>query len=124
MKFLLDHDVYAITANFLRELGYDVIQVSQIGLYQAKDEELLQKVQELNRIFVTRDRDFGRIVFIDYLGTGVIYLRMLPSTQNAIHKELEKILKSYSFELLKSAFIVVEPSRHRFRKRPTKETKK
>jgi len=76
------------------------------------------------RIFVTRDRDFGRIVFMGYLKTGMICLRMLPSTINAIHKELEQkeleqILKSYSFGSLKSAFVVIEPSRHRFRKQPT-----
>jgi len=78
MKFFLDQDVYAVTARFLKNLDYDVLQAAQIGLSRAKDEELLKKAQEQNRIFVTRDRDFGRIVFMSCLGSGVIYLRMLP----------------------------------------------
>jgi len=119
MKFFLDQDVYAVTARFLKNLDYDVLQAAQIGLSRAKDEELLKKAQEKNRIFVTRDRDFGRIVFMSCLGSGVISLRMLPSTQNAVHKELETILKSHSFESLKNAFVVVEPGKHRFRKLPT-----
>ena len=59
MKFLLDQDVYASTLHFLRDLGHDVIAVAQMGLAQAGDEELLRIAQEQNRIFVTRDRDFG-----------------------------------------------------------------
>jgi predicted nuclease of predicted toxin-antitoxin system len=116
MKFLLDQDVYAVTARFLKELGYDVLQADQIGLSQAEDLELLKKAQEQNRIFVTRDRDFGRIVFMSCFGAGVIYIRLLPSNKNAVHKELEKVLNSYSEEELKGAFVVVEAGRYRFRK--------
>ena len=116
MKFLLDQDVYATTARFVSGLGHDVVPVSEIGLSQANDSDLLRTAQEQGRIFVTRDRDFGALVFVKHLGAGVIYLRVLPSTQNAVHQELERVLRSYSEDELKKAFIVVEPGRHRFRK--------
>jgi predicted nuclease of predicted toxin-antitoxin system len=116
MKFLLDQDVYAATMRFLRGLGHDVVPMAQIDLSQADDSDLLEKAQEQDRIFVTRDRDFGGLVFVSGLGAGVIYLRLLPSTQNAVHQELERVLKIYSEDELKSAFVVVEPGRHRFRK--------
>jgi predicted nuclease of predicted toxin-antitoxin system len=116
MKFLLDQDVYAATLRFLRGLGYDVVPVAQIGLSQADDSDLLMKAQEQDRIFVTRDRDFGGLVFVSGLGAGVIYLRMLPSTQNVVHEELKKVLTSYPEGELKRAFVVVEPGRHRFRR--------
>jgi hypothetical protein len=32
MKFLLDQDVYAVTARFLNDLGHDVVPVALIGL--------------------------------------------------------------------------------------------
>jgi predicted nuclease of predicted toxin-antitoxin system len=118
MKFLLDQDVYATTMRFLRDLGHDVVSVAQIGLSQADDSDLLKKAQEQSRIFVTRDRDFGGLVFVSGLGAGVIYLRLLPSTQNAVHQELERVLKSYSEDDLRAAFVVVEPGRHRFREIP------
>ena len=116
MKFLLDQDVYASTARFLRELGHDVVSVAEIGCSQATDSGLLGIAQERERIFVTRDRDFGRLVFVSGLGAGVIYLRILPSTLCVGHKELEAVLMSYSEDELKRAFIVVEPGRHRFRR--------
>jgi len=59
MKFLLDQDVYAVTARFLSDLGHDVVPVAQVGLSQADDQDLLRMAQEQGRIFVTRDRDFG-----------------------------------------------------------------
>ncbi|MGA9347731.1 MAG: DUF5615 family PIN-like protein [Anaerolineae bacterium] len=116
MKFLLDQDVYAVTARLLRDLGHDVVPVAQIGCSQADDSGLLRIAQEQGRIFVTRDRDFGGLVFIKGVGAGVIYLRILPSTQNVVHQELERVLKSYSEDELTRAFVVIEPGRHRFRR--------
>lgn len=116
MKFLLDQDVYATTARFLKDLGHDVVTAADIGHSQAGDSELLSIAQEQGRMFVTRDRDFGELVFVRSLGAGVIYLRILPSTLRVGHRELETVLISYSEDELKRAFIVVEPGRHRFRR--------
>jgi predicted nuclease of predicted toxin-antitoxin system len=121
MKFLLDQDVYGLTARFLRGLEHDVFTASELGLSRAQDIELLKKAKELNRIFVTRDRDFGELVFVERLGSGVIYLRMLPSTQDAVHEELKRLLTLYTEPELKKAFIVVEPGRHRFRRLPDQQ---
>jgi hypothetical protein len=45
-----------------------------------------------------------------------MYLRLLPSTVQACHSELETVLRSYSEEELRNAFVVIEPGRHRFRR--------
>ena len=118
MRFLLDQDVYAATALFLSSLGQDIARSSQIGLSQAADEELLIVAERQDRILVTRDRDFGSLVFVNALGAGVLYLRMLPSTQNAVHSELGKVLAAYTNDELRNAFVVVEPGGHRIRRLP------
>lgn len=118
MKFLLDQDVYAATARFLSGLGHEVVPVAQIGLAQADDEQLLKAAQDQGRILVTRDRDYGSLVFIKTQGAGVLYLRLLPSTQNSVHNELERVLKTYSEEELMKAFVVIESDGHRFRRLP------
>lgn len=46
MKFLADHDVYALTIRFLMGLGHDVVPVAQIGLATAYDEVLLKTAQK------------------------------------------------------------------------------
>ena|SRR2546428_5975621 len=116
MRFLLDQDVYAVTAHFLRALEHDVVTAAEIGCAQATDVVLLHLAQDQERLFVTRDRDFGGLVFVENAGKGVIYLRILPSTVDACHSELEKVLSSYSEEELRNAFVVIEPGRHRFRR--------
>lgn len=88
MKFLLGQNVYAVTARLLKTLGNDVVTAAEIGCAQTDDVELLSIAQEQGRIFVTRDRDFGELIFLRDLGTGVIYLRILPSTLQAGHREL------------------------------------
>jgi predicted nuclease of predicted toxin-antitoxin system len=120
MRLLLDQDVYAITARFLSSLGHDVVRAVQIGLTQASDEELLQVAQRQGRIFVTRDRDFGGLVFVKALGAGVLYLRILPATQSAVHSELERVLQVYGEAELSRAFVVIEPNGHRIRRLPAR----
>ena len=116
MKFLADQDVYAATVRVLGGMGHDVITAGQLGLGQAEDTELLRIAHEQGRIFATRDRDFGGIVFAQGAGAGVIYLRMLPSSQNAVHAELERVLTLYTEQELQGSFVVIEPGRHRIRR--------
>jgi predicted nuclease of predicted toxin-antitoxin system len=108
--------VYAVTTRFLRALDHDVITAADLGASRSADEELITISQQQGRIFVTRDRDFGGLVFVKELGSGVIYLRMAPSTVNTVHSELEGVLRSYSEASLQKAFVVIEPGRHRFRR--------
>ncbi len=116
MKFLTDQDVFGATVRFLIDLGYDVVPVARIGLAQASDSDLLYLAHEQAWIPVTRDRDFGSLVFVNHLGAGVMYLRVVASNQNAVHHELERVLKTYSESELMDAFVVVEAGRHRFRR--------
>jgi len=83
---------------------------------RARDEELLLKAKELKRIFITRDKDFGALVFLKEINNGVILLRMAPSKIDETHKELKFLLSNHAEEDLNQYFSVVEPNRHRIRK--------
>lgn len=116
MRLLTDQDVYAATVLFLRGLGHDVATAAERGLSQATDAELLRAAQSDGQVFVTRDRDYGGLVFLGAMGGGVLYLRALPSTLQAVHAELSRVLGLYGEEQLRGAFVVVEPGRHRVRR--------
>lgn len=118
MRFLLDQDVYGVTTRHLQDLGHDVLTAESLGLSRADDTELLATAAREQRIFVSRDRDFGGLVFLEGKRAGVVYLRLEPSTVNAVHLELEAVLNRYTEEQLRSAFVVIEPGRHRFRQLP------
>ena len=119
MRLLADQDVYDVTVQFLRGLGHDVATAAERGMSRSADAELLRVAQAEGRLFVTRDRDFGGLVFVQSLGTGVLYLRALLSTLWAVHVELGRVLGLYSEEELQGAFVVVEPGRHRVRRPAT-----
>ena len=70
----------------------------------------------MGRIFVTRDPDYGNLVFVQGAGAGVIYLRMFSSTFGEVHAELDRVLSDYSAEKLSKAFVVVEAKGHRIRR--------
>ena len=115
MKFLSDQDVFASTGQILIALGHNVTTAHQCGLSQAPDIDLLRFAQSEGRIFVTRDRDFGNLVFVQNCQPGVIYLRLLPRDEAGVHAELKRVLSLYGEIDLQQAFVVIEPGRHRIR---------
>jgi predicted nuclease of predicted toxin-antitoxin system len=116
MRLLADQDVYAMTVRILRSRSHDVATASDLGLSQAADVAILQAAIQDRRILLTRDRDYGGLVFAGNTKGGVIYLRIAPSALDAVHDELLRVLDLYSETELQGALIVVEPGRHRLRK--------
>jgi predicted nuclease of predicted toxin-antitoxin system len=74
-----------------------------LGCLGQKDFQLHDTAHDQGRIFVTRDRDFGALVFVQTAGPGVIYLRRLPSTVQATHAELARALTLYAEQQLQSS---------------------
>ena len=118
MNLFLDQDVYYITSEYLRNTGHDVIRASEVGLARVTDEDILNWCKRQRRILITRDKDFGELVFLRDISAGVIFLRASLALLEPVHRELRSILEKYSEGELRKAFVVVEPGRHRFRKLP------
>lgn len=116
MRFLADQDVWAHTLQTLRDWGHDVVSASDLGLARAKDIDLLSEAHKRERILVTRDRDFGRLVFVEEQAAGILLLRVTPFTLKAVHEELARVLDEHSHGELQRAFVVVEPGQYRIRR--------
>ena len=102
MRFLADHDVYFITVQELRHAGHDVVTAKELQMQAADDIELLAKAKALDRVFISRDKDFGSLVFLHALTSpGVIFLRISPIEVGAVHRVLHRLLHEQSEELLK-----------------------
>ena len=117
MRFLLDQDIYHLTMQFLIKEHHDVISAKQLGLERAPDILLLRKAKEMERIFVTRDKDFGTLIFFEEeVAGGVIFLRGKPKEIELVHDELAVVLQKHTETEMNDCFCVVEPGRHRLRK--------
>lgn len=112
MRFLVDQDIYGVTVKWLMENDQDVITAKDLDLQRAPDLELLRKAAELDRVLITRDKDFGSLLFLrEKPQQGVIRLAIDPTTIDAVHGELDNVLENHESEELKRAFCVVEPGR-------------
>ncbi len=79
MRLLADQYVYAAKVQYVRNLGLDVATAAERGMSRSEDAGLLRVAQAEGRFFLTRDRDFGGLVFIRSLGAGVrSYTRTEP----------------------------------------------
>ncbi len=117
MRFLIDQDVYQMTIYKLIEWGHDVITAKQLEMHRASDRDLLSKSNESDRLFITRDKDFGALVFLEEkVSKGVILLRIEPQTIEMGHYQLQRLFKEYTEKQLKQLFCVIEKNRYRIRR--------
>jgi predicted nuclease of predicted toxin-antitoxin system len=113
VKLLLDENIGIKTYNFLEEKGINVDTVIN-SVSGATDKEVLKKAVDENRIAVTLDRDFGRLVFQDPKEhIGVLFLRLKKETPENISQTIARVVKNYSVDIY-GKFVTVTDSKIRF----------
>ncbi len=106
MKFLADENVESAVVMTLRELGCDVLYVSEkhSGI---SDDEIFELAATENRILITNDTDFGEMVFRQgKIFAGIVLMRF--STEESSKKATTiKHLFKYHKEKLRGHFTVI-----------------
>ncbi len=75
-RLLTDENIHPEVVRFLEEQGHAVLDVKRDGLVGSSDLELVRRALAEERVIVTHDRDFGRLVFASGEPIwGVLYLR-------------------------------------------------
>jgi len=79
VRVLADENIPAASIRVLQEAGHDVDTFLGFGA-GASDVDVLEHATETDRLLVTFDRDFGRLVFRDRRAApaGVLFLRFAP----------------------------------------------
>lgn len=114
MKFLLNENIGQQVTEFLRNKGHDT--KSAIEDFRGfRDEKILQIAYQEERILVTLDQDFGRMIRQSQSPhRGVILLKLKKESQNEIIKILEKAIEQVG-EGLQEKFIIVTEEKIRIR---------
>lgn len=114
MKFLLDEDIGKLVTEFLRNKGHDVKSAIE-DLRGFPDQEILQIACKEERVLITLDQDFGRMIYQTHSPhQGVILLRLKKEYQEAIIKILEKVIEQVG-PGLKNKFTIVTEEKIRIR---------
>ncbi|USH00472.1 DUF5615 family PIN-like protein [Thermococcus argininiproducens] len=91
-KFLADENIPLKVVRLLQEEGFAIKSITDIkpGI---TDEEVSEIALRENRILITFDKDFGRILFVEGLGVpGLILLRFPPKNVKYITRILKEVL--------------------------------
>jgi len=92
VRFLVDTQLPAALAHWLRERGHKAEHVLEVNLAQSKDTPILRYAQEPQAVIVTKDEDFAEWVRRGRPGPPVAWLRIGNSSKRDLLDWLEPIL--------------------------------
>lgn len=118
MRFLLDANIPVSCKEIFHEFGCDALHVMEAGLSQAPDKDIIEFAVKNKRILVTKDIEFGNVLFYP-LSThhGVIILRLpFYFTAAKIKDVLKKFLAAAKPDEIENSITIIELGRYRTRK--------
>lgn len=122
MKILLDMPVTPQLINVLKKYGHEGVHAYQIGKDRAPDIELLNLARRENRVIITADLDFPRLLALSSAsGPGIILFRGGNYSDDEMCDLLERVLESVPVDDLEKSICVVDHSRVRVTHLPINE---
>jgi predicted nuclease of predicted toxin-antitoxin system len=114
-KFLLDQmfDRHVLAA--LRQEGYDVVSVAELGLSTADDAEIMQQAIADGRVVITLDEHFGDWSVLPLTRhPGVIRLKINPTTTATTLTLLLPFLARHAQGEFANRLVIVRENRNRW----------
>ena len=112
MRLLADESVDMGIVSALRDAGNDVRAVAE-EFPGASDDEVADLADADQRLLVTEDRDFGRLVYAYQRGShGVVYVRYPAGARAEVAGDVVTLIANEGAALT-TAFVVMQPGRAR-----------
>ena len=97
MKFLIDNQLPAALAAFLKELGFEAKHVLELGLDEAFDSEVAAYASSEQLIIVTKDEDFSIMSALGRCKAPIVWVRLgncrKSTLINAISSSINSIVE-------------------------------
>lgn len=119
IRALLDQGLPRSAVGLLRNAGWDVAHVGDIGLAAASDSQILERARLDNRMVVTLDADFHRLLAISGARTpSVVRVREEGLTADPLAKLLTDAVSRIEQALAAGALVTVTARAVRIRALP------
>lgn len=119
MRFLLDMGLAASTARYLRDGGHDAVHLLDQGLERLTDTAIVAKAVTEQRIILTHDLDFGRIVSLSKRhAPSVVTFRLSNMRAGEVNRRLEELIARFANDLEEGVLISVTDQNVRVRRLP------
>lgn len=122
MKALLDMPVSRSLESALKTHGHEGVHAHELGLDRATDRELLAVALHENRVVITADLDFPRLLALSSAGgPGLILFRGGNYSDAEMCDLLDRVLTEVPPEILETSVCVVDRKRIRCTRLPLRE---
>lgn len=116
MRLLADLHISPKTVQFLRELGHDIIRVTDALPPTASDQTILAKAAESGRTVLTQDLDFSHLIALSgNTIPSLMTLRLSSARIEYVNAILQRALPALEDDVQKGVVVTVED--HRTRRR-------
>jgi predicted nuclease of predicted toxin-antitoxin system len=120
MKLLIDECVLGKTARLLKENGFSIITVQELGKASATNGTVIDIAKRKKAVIVTNDLDFANLILYP-LGSheGIIVLRPRLDTIEAIndvHNVLVRLLKEVKPSVIEQSLVIIDRNKYRIKK--------
>ncbi|MBN1138860.1 MAG: DUF5615 family PIN-like protein [Anaerolineae bacterium] len=114
MKFLLDMPVSMLLLDTLNAYGHEGVHAYHIGKARASDQELLAIARDEDRVLITADLDFPRLLALSSAqGPGLILFRGGNYSDEEMCRLLERVLEMVPPAKIAQSICVVDRKRLR-----------
>ncbi len=119
MRFLIDMALSPQLAFWLSSQGHDAVHASQLSLDRAPDTEILVAAGNQDRVVITADLDFPRLLAtLGASGPGLILLRGGNYSESEALDCVRRVLNAIPQDELKRSIVVVDHQTVRRRRLP------
>ena len=119
MRFLVDMALSPALADWLVTQGHDAVHASALGLARAPDPEIIERARDEDRIIVTADLDYPRLLALAKSSRpGLILFRGGSYTDQEVIARFARVLELAGEADLPASLVTVERSRIRRRRLP------
>ena len=117
LRFLADESCDFAVVRTLRADGYDVHAVSE-AMPRTDDRAVIEQASREQRILLTEDKDFGRLVFASHADSaGVILIPFPGNARQTLAQAVRRVVQEQGERLL-GAFVVLQPGYTRISRQP------
>ena len=119
MRFLVDMPLSPELAVWLNQRGHDAVHALEVGLDRAPDRVILDYARSDQRVVVTADLDYPRLLALTKAeGPGLILFRGGDYSEQEAVARLKQALETISDDELQHCVVVIEKKRIRRRRLP------
>ena len=106
IKFLLDENVPIKLKQTITNIGFNCNTIQEKGWSGYKDKDISMEIQNLDVIFITRDKDF-KFLWKKY-NLNVVYLAIEPAIFDFINPRVKDLVSNWDYHMSQPFLIILQ----------------